>query len=59
MFSGGKFKDILEAYVTIAEELNLYVDKDAREYMVLLDASSRPLKDLDLNAMLREVKSDE
>ena len=59
LFSGGKFKDILEAYVTIAEELNLYVDKDAREYMVLLDASSRPLKDLDLNAMLREVKSDE
>jgi len=54
-----KFKNILEAYVTIAEELNLYVDKDAREYMVLLDAGSRPLKDLDLDAMLREVKSDE
>ncbi len=54
-----KFKNILEAYVTIAEELNLYVDKDARDYMVLLDASSRPLKDLDLDAMLREVKSDE
>ena len=54
-----KFKNILEAYVTIAEELDLYVDKDARDYMVLLDASSRPLKDLDLDAMLREVKSDE
>jgi len=52
-----KFVKILKPYVAIAEELDLYVDKDATDFMAMAQVSVG--SELDLDAMLREVKANE
>ena len=51
---------VLKKYIKIAEELNLYVDQDAREYVELLDSllSTRRI-DFDLDSALREAREGE
>jgi hypothetical protein len=52
-----KFVKILVPYVALAEELDLYVDKDATDFMAMAQVSVG--SELDLDAMLREVKANE
>ena len=52
-----KFVKILKPYVAIAEELDLYVDKDATDFVDMAELSLGT--GIDIDAMLREVKSNE
>jgi len=55
-----KYLPVLKNYISFAEELDLYVDQDATEFMETLESllSTRVI-DFDLDAALREVKKDE
>ena len=55
--SNNKFVKILKPYVAIAKELDLYVDKDATDFMAMAELSVG--SDFDLDAALREVKANE
>ena len=55
--SNNKFVKILKPYVALAKELDLYVDKDATDFMAMAEFSVG--SDFDLDAALREVKSNE
>ena len=58
--SAKAYLPVLKKYINIAEELNLYVDQDAREYVELLDSLlSTRMIDFDLDSALSDVREGE